>query len=249
MSWLEEKEKYAQEIVTLLYRNRMIRTFYRDRPEGWTLISGIYSPLYIQLRPLVSHPSVFKTVCRAMVKMIEEEASEVSRVIGIAMAGVPLAAGMSVVGGIPGGFTRKIEGVKTVEAFRQTIESYGEHSLMEGELDSGDSIAVVDDLVTRFDSKRIAVEQVAFEVRKRGLSNVDCRTVAVALDREQGGQQAAEESGLKLLSVVPFKTMGLPLLKGTMDHKEWQVLTDYLADPDRFQDKQVQAEIRAMAGR
>ena len=74
----------------------MIRTFYRDRAQGGHLIAGLYSPLYIQLRPLASFPHVFEKVCRAMCRVVKEEAPEITRVIGIAMAGVPIAAGMCI---------------------------------------------------------------------------------------------------------------------------------------------------------
>jgi uridine monophosphate synthetase len=242
MSWIEEKKKAAGEIVTRLYENRMIRTFYRDKPGGWTLISGLYSPLYVQLRPLVSYPDVFRKVCHAMCRLVREESPEITKVVGIAMAGVPIAAGMSVAGGIPAGFTRKMENVKSLASFREAISSYGEHALLEGEVVSGDRIALVDDLVTRFDSKEIALEQVRHEVGRRNLQNVQCRTVLVVLDREQGGQDAAKRAGVDLLSLIPFKTVGLPLLEGVMDRTEWETLTRYLDDPDFFQDRQVQAE-------
>lgn len=234
MSWKEEKEAFAREILTLLYENRMIRTFYRDKAEGWTLVSGLYSPLYIQLRPLVSYPRVFEKVCRAMSRMVAEEAPEITKVIGIAMAGVPIAAGMSLLG-IPAGFTRKMDNVKSLDSFKKAITKYGEHSLLEGELESGDRLALVDDLVTRFDSKIVAMEQVKYEVRKKGLSDVDARTVLVVLDREQGGKEAAEKQNMKLLSVVPFKTVGLPLLKVVMHPVEWDVINRYLEDPQEFQ--------------
>lgn len=247
MSWYEEKQAVARTILTLLYENRMIRTFYRDRPEGWTLISGLYSPMYIQLRPLVSYPQVFSEVCRAMARLVQEEAPDITRVIGIAMAGVPIAAGMSLVGGIPAGFTRKMENVKSPEAFREVIGRYGEHALLEGELAGGDRIALVDDLVTRFDSKLVALEQVNHEVRRRGLANVECKKVVVVLDREQGGQQAAQKEGIELLSLIRFKTVGLPLLEEVMNRTEWEVLTRYLNDPDYFQDKEVQMAIAKQA--
>ncbi|MBM4326242.1 MAG: hypothetical protein FJ118_03670 [Deltaproteobacteria bacterium] len=242
MSWKEEKELLAKEIVIMLYENRMIRTFYRDRPEGWTLVSGLYSPLYIQLRPLASYPTVFEKVCRAMARMIREEAGDVNRVIGIAMAGAPIAAGIALCGSLPAGFTRKMEGVKSVEALKTLIGAYGEHSLLEGDLVSGDRVALVDDLVTRFDSKLIALEQVKHEVAKRGLEHVQCRTVAVVLDREQGAAEAASHAGLDLLSLVPFKSVGLPLLKTVMNPAEWDVLRRYLEDPTAFQSEEAQRE-------
>ncbi|MFH1115961.1 MAG: hypothetical protein V1792_18775 [Pseudomonadota bacterium] len=247
MSWTEEKRTAAGEIVTLLYKNGMIRTFYRDKPEGWTLISGLYSPLYIQLRPLVSFPEVFRRVCNALCRLVREEAPDITMVIGIAMAGVPIAAGMSIAGGISAGFTRKMENVKSVEAFRKAISSYGEHALLEGEVASGEKIALVDDLVTRFDSKEIALEQVRHETARRGLENVECRTVLVVLDREQGGQEAAQRAGVDLLSLIPFKTVGLPLLEGVMDKTEWETLTRYLGDPEYFQNRDVQAEIARLS--
>jgi uridine monophosphate synthetase len=247
MSWKKEKESLGQELLRLLYEHRMIRTFYRDRPEGWTLISGLYSPLYIQLRPLASYPVVFEKVCHALGKMVREEAGDITRVIGIAMAGVPLAAGMAITAGIPAGFTRKIENVKSAAAFREVIARYGEHNVLEGELVSGDHIALVDDLVTRFDSKLVALEQVRYELDKRGITDAECRKIVVVLDREQGGQQAAQAASVDLLSLIPFKSVGLPLLENVMNPTEWSTLMRYLDDPKEFQDPRVQKELARIA--
>lgn len=247
MSWIEEKEQAAREILSLLYEYKLIRTFYRDRPEGWTLVSGLYSPLYVQLRPLASFPRVFRQTCTAMSRMIREEAPEITKVIGIAMAGIPIAAGLSLAGGIPAGFTRKMEHVKTIESFRQAVTAYGEHALIEGDLESGDNIALVDDLVTRFDSKEVAREQVKYEVLRRGLTDVSCDTVAVVLDREQGGQEAASRAGARLLSLIPFKSVGLPLLKTVMHKTEWEILSRYLDNPEEFQAKSIQEQIARQA--
>lgn len=243
MSWVDEKADLARDILRLLYENRMIRTFYRDKPEGWTLISGLYSPLYIQLRPLLSYPAVFKDVCFALGRLIQEEAPYINKVVGIAMAGVPLASGLSGLCGIPAAFTRKIEGVKTVNAFRETISSYGEHSTLEGDIRRGDNIALLDDLVTRFDSKLVAMEQVRYELDRRKLSHIPCKTVIVVLDREQGGKEAAAENDLELLSLIKFKTEGLELLKSAMNPTEWRILHAYLNDPDHFQDPDVRKEL------
>ncbi|MGB6063701.1 MAG: hypothetical protein WBG50_02770 [Desulfomonilaceae bacterium] len=248
MTWVKEKEEAALEILRLLYEHRMIRTFYRDNPGGWTLVSGLYSPLYIQLRPLMSYPSVFENVCKAMARMVREEAPEINKVIGIAMAGVPIAAGMSLAGGIPAGFTRKMDNVKSLAQFREAITLYGEHSLLEGELATGDHIALVDDLVTRFDSKLLALEQVKYEVARQRLQRVECRTVVVVLDREQGGREMAEKEKVKLLSLIPFKTMGLVLLKGIMEKTEWETISHYLEEPGYFQEKAVQDRLASLAG-
>lgn len=247
MTWANEKDEAAKEILILLYQHRMIRTFYRDRPQGWTLVSGLYSPLYIQLRPLASYPEVFEKVCRSMARLVREEAPEINRMIGIAMAGVPIAAGMALAGGIPAGFTRKMENVKSAASFQEAITRYGEHSLLEGELVSGDRIALVDDLVTRFDSKEVALEQIKYEITKRGLSNITCKKVIVVLDREQGGAEAAAQKGIELLSLIPFKTKGLALLESVMNRTEWETLRHYLDDPQYFQQEKAQKELASLA--
>lgn len=247
MTWNDEKEQAAREILKLLYEYRLIRTFYRDRPQGWTLVSGLYSPLYVQLRPLASFPEVFARTCQEMSKMMRHEAPDITKVIGIAMAGIPIAAGMSVAGRIPAGFTRKMDNVKTIESLRQAVTAYGEHALVEGELSQGDRIALVDDLVTRFDSKEIAREQVKHEVQRRGLTDVSCDTVVVVLDREQGGAEAALKLGIRLLSLIPFKSVGLPLLKPVMHEAEWDILRRYLENPDEFQDRTIQEQIARRA--
>lgn len=246
MAWTNEKQDFARRIVRLLYQNGMIRTSYRDKPTGWTLISGLYSPLYIQLRPIVSYPELFGLICTAMTRMLREEAPAVTKTVGIAMAGVPLVAGMSIVGNVPATFTRKLEGVKTVEALKRTISSYGEHALLEGTLVEGDQLALVDDLVTRFDSKLIAFEQLKYEIQRHGIKDVECGTIAVVVDREQGGAEAAERLGVQLLRLIPFKSLGIELIRDAMHPTEWDIIWRYLENPESFQEKHAQEEVAAL---
>jgi len=104
----------------------------------------------------------------------------------------------------------------------------------------------VDDLVTRFDSKLIAFEQIKHEAAVRGLKKVSCRTVVVILDREQGASETAKATGFNIISLIPFKSLGLDLLKGTMHDSEWRVIRDYLNDPEAFQDRSVQERLAVM---
>lgn len=58
MSWLEEKDDYGAEISKILYQEGMIQTWINDRAEGWTLRNGLWSPYYIQCRPITSVTSI-----------------------------------------------------------------------------------------------------------------------------------------------------------------------------------------------
>jgi uridine monophosphate synthetase len=195
-------EKLKTEIMRDIYEKRMVLTSVRDKPEGWTLHSGMWSPFYIQLRELCSYPETLAKVGKALSILIQERAPHISRLVGVAFAGIPIATSISLESGIPACHTRKILGVRTEEEMKQAISSYGQHSFLEGIIKDGDALCLVDDLVTGMESKLVAREQVLAEVEKRGLSNVRCDDIAVLLDRHQGAGLRARELNLRLHSLI-----------------------------------------------
>ena len=247
MSWQEEKENVGKEIIRALYEQGMIKTWFRDNPQGWTLVSGLWSPLYIQLRPLSSYPELLKKVGYAMGRLIRAECSAVNRIIGVATAGIPIATAISLEANIPSCFTRKLEGVRSLDDFNRFVKEYGEHSMIEGVLEDGDAVGIVDDLVTKFDSKVLVLKQLEFELTVRGLKDVTCSDVVVVLDREQGAKELAKEYGIKLHSLIPFMSKGMPWLKNVLADREYEVIVDYLRDTEKYQDPRVQAELSEIA--
>jgi Orotate phosphoribosyltransferase len=247
MTWEREKERFGREIIRGLYTEGMIRTWYRDNPEGWRLMSGLWSPFYIQLRPLSCYPELLKRVGVGLGTLLKQEMPYVNRCVGIAMAGIPIATAISLMEGIPSGFTRKLEGVQTVGELHSFIARYGEHALVEGIFEEGDRIALVDDLATRFDSKLIALEQMRRELERRGCVRTRVEDVVVLLDREQGAGDAARARGVCLHALIPFRTRGLSWLSEDLAEEEYHVLVDYLGDPEKYQDPAVQKKLRAQA--
>jgi len=237
----------GDKLIEALYEKGMLRTWYRHRPKGWTLISGLWSPFYIQLREISSHPELLRLAGELLSGLIESRVPSADRLVGVAFAGIPLAVAASLESGIPAAMTRKIEGVKTLEQLEEEIGRYGQHALVEGEFADGDRVILVDDLVTRFDSKLIAAAQVKSEMQRRGLKHVECRDVAVLVDREQGAAEAAAEAGFQLHSLVPLKSMGMEWLRDVMDPLEHEVICEYLDNPKRFQDSLVQKDLIARA--
>ena len=124
----------AKEILLRIYDSRMIRTWYRDKPEGWRLISGLWSPLYIQLRVLSAYPDILRLIGRCMAEMIRVQVPQATQVVGVAFAGIPIAVATSLAGDIPCATTRKLPGVRSLSDFDKAIAEYGEHALVEGEL-------------------------------------------------------------------------------------------------------------------
>ncbi len=247
MSWHEEKEEVGKELVRALYKHGMIKTWFRDNPHGWTLVSGLWSPLYIQLRPLSSYPELLKKVGNALGRLIKAECPGVNRLIGVATAGIPIATAISLEANIPSCFTRKLEGVRSLVDFNRFVKGYGEHSMIEGVLEDGDAVGIVDDLVTKFDSKVLAVKQLEFEREIRGLKQVTCSDVIVVLDREQGAKEIAKEYGIALHSLIPFMSQGVEWLKDVLADQEYEVIVDYLQNAEKYQDPRVQAELSELA--
>ena len=241
MTWKDEKEELGKEITCLLYEKGLIKTWYRDNPRGWTLVSGLWSPFYIQLRPLASYPELLRKVGYALGKIIKEECKDVNKVVGVAMTGIPIASAIAILKGIPSLWTRKID-VRSSDDFKKYIQSYGEHTLVEGEFEEGDWMVVIDDLATKFDSKLVAIEQIRHEAKKRG-SKVECKDVVVLLDREQGAAEVAAQHGISFYSLIPFKSKGIEWLKSKVSKIEYEVISGYLQDETKYQDAEVQKEL------
>jgi len=225
-------EKLKTEIMRDIYDKRMVLTSIRDKPEGWTLHSGMWSPFYIQLRELCSYPDTLAKVGKALSILIQEKAPHVNRLVGVAFAGIPIATSISLESGIPACHTRKILGVRTEEEMKQAISAYGQHSFLEGIIEDGDALCLVDDLVTGMESKVVARDQVLAEVEKRGLSDVICDDIAVILDRHQGARQRAHDLKLQLHCLIDIVYDGLLILRDFMSEEEYSIVSDYLTDPE-----------------
>lgn len=231
----DELEMLKQDIMRDIYEHRMLLTSYRDKKEGWTLVSGLWSPFYIQLRLLSSFPETMKKVAKAMTIFLRETAPHVNKVVGVAFAGIPIATAISIESGIPACHTRKMLGVRTEEDLKKAIKEYGQHSLLEGVIEAGDIICIVDDLVTGMESKLVARTQVLAEVERRNVGNVSCDDVAVILDRQQGADKKAKEAGIRLHSLIRFVDEGLLYLHDIMVPDEHSLISSYLADPSKHQ--------------
>ena len=247
-----DDEGLGKQIVQGLYKERMILTWYRDKPDGWTLASGLYSPFFINLRLICSSdPSLYRLVGKAMAELMKQNgfvSDGRHRIVGIAMAGIPLANAATLESGVPSLYTRKLpEEVKTAQALEDYMTAHGQKSLIEGEFKNGDRLAIIDDLVTMFDSKLLAKSQIEQEVQRRNATDVSVSDVFVLLDREQGGAEAAGKAGINLHSIIPFKSKGLDWLKELLSEVEYETIKDYLGDLQKYQTKEAQDRLRSVA--
>jgi orotate phosphoribosyltransferase len=252
------KEELGKKIIRMLYDAGMIETWYKDKADGWILVSGLWSPLYINLRPLASRPDsrkILTQVGSAMGKMIRENIPSINKLVGLYMAGIPLATAITMTTGIPSCYARNLPNIKSLEDFyreigklKKELEEHGQHKLVEGDLCDDDHVAIVDDLVTTFKTKLIARAQIYEAAKDRGVK-INCEDVIVLIDREQGAKETASSLGMRLWSLIPFKSKGIEWLKDKMTPVEYEVIVEYFENPQKFQNPEVQNKLRVLAQR
>lgn len=149
------------------------------------LTSGKISPYYIDLRIVPSFPDAFQKVCSFYTGFIKDRigVENFNRVSGIPVAGIPFASLVA--------YNLK----KPFLYVRKGVRLHGRQRRIEGILNPGDRVLLVDDLITTGLSLRRAAKAIAAE---GGLVS----DVIVLLDRQEGGCEKLKKSGIQLHSLL-----------------------------------------------
>jgi uridine monophosphate synthetase len=152
----------------------------------FALASGLRSSVYIDLRLLVSDPQAMHLAARAYAGLLAGLSFE--RLAAIPYAALPIGAVVAQVAGCPLIYPRK------------EVKSYGRGRAIEGHWEAGETVVVLDDLITTGGSKLKAIAP----LEEAGLR---VRDVVVLIDREQGGAEELAAQGYRLHSVLKLSEL------------------------------------------
>ena len=153
---------------------------------SFTLKSGVISPIYLDLRRTVADAGLLRMVARAYERLLTPLTFD--RLAAIPYAGLPIGTAIA------------LEMNRPLIYPRREVKSYGTGKAIEGSFAPGETVAIIDDVITTGASKIEALTPLT-------AAGLRVHDIVVLIDREQGGAAELAAHGLRLHSVLTMTSL------------------------------------------
>ncbi len=153
---------------------------------NFTLKSGLQSPIYIDLRQIITYPKLLEQIGAAYLPLLKK--LKFDRIAGLPYAAIPIATAISLAGNYPMIYPRK------------EVKTYGTKAEIEGEYQAGETVVVIDDLATTGGSKFEAIEKLTG-------AGLVVKDVVVLVDRQSGAKESLAQAGYSMHAVLTISQL------------------------------------------
>jgi orotate phosphoribosyltransferase/uridine monophosphate synthetase len=167
----------------------------------------VHSPVYINLRLLISNPAALRRAAevmqgevQALQSMRNPRLAPYDLVAGVPFGGLHLATAFSLLSGTPLIYLHPAKN--------------DEGSVIEGACQTGQTVLIIDDLITGGRS----IQYTATRLEDEGLLVEDA---LVLIDRQQGGREQLQRDGINLVSILTLEAVLHYLGSSKKISKEW----------------------------
>jgi len=189
-----------------------------NKPFTWA--SGLKSPIYCDNRIALSYPKIRTYIRQQLVEAIEENFGKVDVIAGVATAGIPQAALVAAAMGLPLVYVRSSE------------KKHGMTNKIEGVINEGQSVIVIEDLISTGKSSLNAVDA----LRDAG-ANVK-GMVAIFTYGLQKATDNFKEKNCKLVTISDYENLvNLATENNFISNKDLNSLMDWRKDPQAWSDE------------
>jgi orotate phosphoribosyltransferase len=186
------------------------------RPEApFTWASGLRAPIYCDNRVSLAYPEVRSRFAEAFAERVRAEGLEPDAVAGVATAGIPQAALLADRLGLPLAYVRA------------QAKAHGRGNRIEGRIDAGQRVVLVEDLISTGGSSLAAAE---------ALREAGAEPVAVLAAFSYGlpaAEAAFAEAGIPLHALTTLDALLAEAeAQGSLDTSGLAALRDWRQDPE-----------------